>query len=396
MKFFSRQSFEYLLFALHSSAYREIDHQLQALDQRYPGSLDGLCKIFDLNFANATTEGAIVPDIFLIHGRPCFDIHVRVDTDRVRCAHKCEQVKVRLVPQAAALGEQRGNSNHLVVGLVSGKTRQSFIVPLPLVLQSFEDRVAKPGTFQVYQHTLIRQQAEVAVATPATVQTFENYVKDAAEYVGLTSRTWQQRAMEHQGSARRGSPLLFHRALRGERFEVHSHEHIVLRAGLTRAQALRIEEVEVEKRTLNDLHPSGLNMIPGGEAGLRFLAKMTKRPKASIKLEEIDDLLEAVVNQSLRQPGLRVKGALSNAKLSALWQADIEFRIKAMTNQLCRLSYRQIRNARIWDAAEWSIEKIRDSLDGMDGRKLSLSQLESLLDGKTYASIPHVLMPIDV
>lgn len=394
MKFFSRKSFEHLLFALHPSTYGEIDHQLQELERRYPTSIAGLCTVFDLNFSNATTEGAIVPDSALIHGRPCFDIHVQVHTDRVSGAHKCEQVKVELVPQDAALGKQRGNSNHLVVSLVSGKTRQCFTVPLPLVLKSFEARVAKPGTFQVYQHTLIRQSSSVAVATPTTAPTFEVYMAGAGEYVGITSRTWQKRAMEHQSSAQRGSQLLFHRALRGERFVVHAHEHIVLRAGLTRAQALRVEEVEVEERTLHTLHPCGLNMIPGGEAGLRFLATMTKRPKESVQIDEIDDLLESVVNESLRQPGLNLKRTHTNPKLAALWQKDIGFRIRTMTGQARRMSYNQICSARILEASGWPIQKIHERLNGKDGREFSVSQLESLLSGKTYESIPHVMIPL--
>ena len=172
-----------------------------------------------------------------------------------------------------------------------------------------------------------------------------------------------------------------------------AHEHIVLRAGLSRAQALRIEEVEVEERTLHYTHPNGLNMIPGGDAGLRFLSSMTKRPASSIGLETIDDLLEAEVNRSLRQPGLQIKGAQPNSKLAALWKTNLDFRIRVMTGSDSRLSYSQICNARLWHASGWSIDKIWASLNGMDGRVVSHDQLQRLLDGKSYQSIPHVLIP---
>lgn len=403
MQFFSRKSFEHLLFPLHTTAYREIERQLQALEQRYPGTIKSLCTVFDLNFANATTEGAVIPIGAVPVDHPAFDIHVEVETDLVKLAHDCERVKVWLVPQTAQRAGEQADSNHLILGLRTGNIHQSFIVPLPLVLKTFEARVSKPNTFQVYQHTLIRQPSFVAVALPSMAPTPESYVAGAAEYVGITSRTWQKRAEEHQRAARRGSMLLFHRGLREELFAVNAHEHIVLRAGLTRAQALRIEEVEVEKRTLREVHPNGLNMIPGGEAGLRFLSRMTKQPCNRIPIDDIDGLLETVVNQSLRQPGLSIapsamgKGVetlQTNLKLAALWQDDIRFRIKAMTNSARRLSYQQICSARIWDAAGWAMEKIHAHIHGMDGRACCLSQLQQLLVGKTYASIPHVLIPI--
>lgn len=389
MKLFSSKAFEHLLFPLHRSAYLEIDRQLQAFEQHYPGSLAGLCKIFDLNFANPTSEGALVPQSALVRDCPTFDIHVRVDESRMHRLRKCNQVGVQLLRQPAEMGDQRGNCNHLIVGLRADEVQQNFIVPLPLVLQALEARVCKPATYQVYQHTLIRKKG----SAPTTVA---DYLDGAGQYVGITGRTWQQRALEHQYAARRGSYLLFHRALREELFEVFAHEHIVLRAGLGRAQALQIEEVEVEERTLHYMHPNGLNMIPGGEAGLRFLSSMTKRPASTINLETIDDLLEAEVNRSLRQPGLTglpTNGCNSNPKLAALWKTNLDYRIRAMTGSDSRLSYRQICNARLWHACGWPLDKIWANLNGMDGRVVSHDQLQRLLDGKSYQSIPHVLIP---
>jgi hypothetical protein len=385
VKLFSEKAFEHLLFVLHSSIYREIERQLQAFEQRYPRSMAGLCKIYDLNFANATSQGSVIPDDALVHGCPAFDVHVHVDKSEMKGLRKCDRVTVQLLPQSPALGDQRANSNHLIVFIKTGQVQQSFIVPLPLVLMAFEARVCKPNTYQVYEHTLIRKKD-----TAMTTQT--EYVDGAGQYVGITSRTWQRRAKEHEYAAKRGSHLLFHRALRGELFGVLTHEHIVLRAGLSRGDALRIEEVEVEQRTLRDVYPNGLNMIPGGEAGLRFLSSMTKRPASSIRLDEIDDLLEEEVNRSLRQPGLGIKGDHTNEKLAELWETNIEFRIKAITGHANRLSYKQIRNARIWHASGWPIDKILARLNEMDDRVVTLEQLQRLLDGKTYQSIPHVLI----
>ena len=390
MKFVCRKSFEHLLFALHPRVYPEIESNLQAYERRYEGSLEALCQAYELNFTNASMEGAINPNTFNEHDRPAFDVHVEIDETRIRAAHKCERFIVRMMRTVHESG--LGNSNHLVVNLTSKKNTQSFIVPLPLVMKAFETRVCEPKTFQVYQHTLTRKESANQKSFFNMEQAVSKYMEGAAEYVGITSRTWQQRAKEHEYAAGRNSMLLFHRALRGELFAVHTHEHIVLRAGLTRAQALRIEEVEVEARTLHGLHPNGLNMIPGGEAGLRFLSKMLKQPSTSIKVDDIDGLLEMAVNQSLRQPCLSEKGAHTNAKLVKLWEQDISYRIKAMTNQQRRLSYRQICNARIWDAAGWPIEKIHERINGMDERAVSIEQVERLLAGKSFETIPHVLI----
>ena len=394
MKLFSPKAFEHLLFLLHRSAYLEIERQLQALEQHYPGTLAGLCKIYDLNFSNPTSEGAPIAQSALVHGCPAFDIYVRVDESKMHRLRKCDRVSVQLHRQPASTGDQRTNSNHLIVGLKTDKVQQNFIVPLPLVLQAFEARVCRPAMYQVYEHTLIAKKG-------ATATSLADYVDGAGQYVGITGRTWQQRALEHQYAARRGSYLLFHRALRSELFEVFAHEHIVLRAGLSRAQALRIEEVEVEERTLHCTHPNGLNMIPGGEAGLRFLASMTRRPASSIGLETVDDLLEAEVNRSLRQPGLAglpglsVNGCNSNPKLAALWKTNLDFRIRVMTGSDSRLSYSQICNARLWHACGWPLDKIWASLNGMDGRVVSYEQLQRLIDGKSYQSIPHVLIAFE-
>lgn len=392
MKYFSPKAFEHLLFKLHNSAYRQIDLKLQEIEGAYPGTLKGLCTIFDLNFSNASSQGALIPPSAMVPGRPSFDVNVRIDESVIRQVAKCDGCRVDLVRQPADLGDQRANSNHLVLGLKSDTVQQCFIVPLPLVLQAFEERVCKPNTYQVYQHNLIRKQPPRADGSVPMAQTLASYMEGTGMYVGITSRTWQQRFTEHLHAARRGSLLRFHQGLAGNLFDVHAHEHIVLRAGLNRPQALHIEEVEVEERTLHATHPNGLNMIPGGEAGLRFLSTMTKRSPQSIRIDEVDTLLERVINRGL--PGAQKERLCqpTNSKMSALWQKDTDFRISAITNQSRRMSHQQIIMARIWFMAGWLIEKIHEMLQGIDGRTVSLKQVKNLLEGKTYTSIPY-LMP---
>ena len=81
-----------------------------------------------------------------------------------------------------------------------------------------------------------------------------------------------------------------------------------------------------------------------------------------------------------------------NAEIRRLWAEDIDFRIKATTGQQNRFSFRQIQAARIWYASGWTKEKIFDTLQRLDSKKISMDQLERLLKGETYASIPDVLI----
>jgi hypothetical protein len=388
MKFFSSKAFEHLLFELHGSVYASLERCFEEIEAQHPGGMAQLCHLYALNAHHPTTQGTVIPDEIAARGRPLFDVYIILHETQMHKVRKHRDVPVRLMPQVAEMGERRGHGNHLVVVLQGARQVQSFIVPLALVCRAYEEKVCRPGRYQVYEHALIREQGAVAGSMQA-------YLAGAGHYVGITRRTWQARAAEHVQAARRGSYLRFHRALREEFFAIHAHEHVVLRAGLTEAQAMHIEEVEVDQRTLHPLHPNGLNMIPGGEAGLRFLASMTKRPVKALDADATHVLLEQVIHQSLRQAKSLSRGASSNAKLAQLWQSDLQFRIKAITNSTQRLSYAQILHARIWHASGWSLEKITQQLQHIDTRRVTLPQLQRLLSGETYDSIPHVMVDME-
>ena len=76
---------------------------------------------------------------------------------------------------------------------------------------------------------------------------------------------------------RNGSYYRFHRCLRNEFFEIGAIDHIIDRAGITENEAMEIEEKNVEKQSLYPIFPKGLNMIPGGKAGFKFLHEYAKR-----------------------------------------------------------------------------------------------------------------------
>jgi hypothetical protein len=110
-----------------------------------------------------------------------------------------------------------------------------------------------------------------------------------------------KRFNEHvQQAMRDESPLLFHRTLRagvaGRMHQLHgfaagqptestsphimvANHHVVCAAGLSEDKALEGEEYLVEKYSFRK--PVGLNMIPGGKAGIAYL----HRPEGSSQFE---------------------------------------------------------------------------------------------------------------
>lgn len=88
-------------------------------------------------------------------------------------------------------------------------------------------------------------------------------------YVGVTRKTWASRWKEHLCSARSGSPYDFHEAIR--QFEGrYNSMHSVLAVCHSWEEAMKWEEEFVARQSLR---PKGLNMIPGGHAGIAFAAK---------------------------------------------------------------------------------------------------------------------------
>jgi hypothetical protein len=301
--------------------------------------------------------------------------------------------------------EFRGS--HLIVGFHQGKTLHSFISPLGYLLGFDEKKILQEGSYQLYSHTIMSPDNQVIInrqleaiskdsdySNTSSVQQF--YQKNSLLYVGITRQTWQERYRQHCRDMGRGSNLLFHRALRGEFCTIGCIEHIVERAGLTVKQAFEIEEKEVEKRSLHSLYPNGLNMIPGGYAGLKCIHHyatrtgytMTGEPTAENSESVLVDVQCHLLKKQLKTDDI----ARANAEIARLWAEDMGFRIKATTGQQNRFSFRQIQAARTWHASGWPPEKIFECLQKMDSKEIGMDQLDRLLRGETYASIPDVLI----
>jgi len=137
-------------------------------------------------------------------------------------------------------------------------------------------------------------------------------------------------------------------------------------------------------------------MIPGGLAGLKYVHHYATRTGYALKEKLTADNIEAILVEVQRHTLSKNFNSTDiqrvNAEIARLWAEDINYRIKVTTGRHNRFSYHQIQSARVWYACGWDNEKILENLRKMDAKDIGLDQLQRLLRGETYASIPDVLI----
>lgn len=383
---FSRQAFEHLLFPLHGLVYRGLKRAFLDFAFENPEGARALLEVGQAMAGCPTDQGIRITPI-QAHHAPHFDIRIDITTRSLDALHRSTSYKTLYVDHAYFGVNGRPLPCQLIVKVHCGDDSETYMVPLAYVMKGMERRVCRPGAYQLYRHGLIEQ-----TDRSSCIASLTDAQRELHSYIGITRRSWQRRYAEHRNAANRGSHLRFHRALRGELFPLHHREHEIVRAGLTEDQALTLEEHEVELHSLAPM-PGGLNMIPGGRAGIRYLRAATGKDDRRLRdADRIESVLEDCVAANLRQ-GDEQGGELS--KLAELWRTDLQYRIKAMTTQHNRISYAEIRAARVYHASGWALEKIRDRLNTLrDGhqRMLSEAQVQHLVSGRTYSTIPHVMV----
>ena len=142
------------------------------------------------------------------------------------------------------------NGEKLAVGL------KALHIPLKFLFKT----TGKLEGHQLYCHTVPK--GEYSYHTESAQQ----YISDGrySSYIGLTGRGWVRRNQEHMRDAIRGSHYRCHQALRN----YTTSDSYLLAAGLSKDEANDLEEKWVDEYTL---FPRGLNMIPGGRKGIKYL-----------------------------------------------------------------------------------------------------------------------------
>lgn len=228
---------------------------------------------------------------------------------------------------------------HFVLKLKLTETIYSaVIVPLGYLLKMSEEDLTAENTNQLYEHSFLSKKS-IAKAHRASRNAALRSLKGlqpagsidpsdrAYKYIGLTSRTWQERYDEHMRASLNGSNTLFHKALRKEGFTSDyggMQEHVVIRAGLSDEWVNRLEEDFVAKNSFVQNTKFGLNMIPGGKAGFAYLKSMDYQGGGGGRKRATGETLEHLETDLSPLSGLGIsalingdKAVLSNASKSA-------------------------------------------------------------------------------
>lgn len=253
-------------------------------------------------------------------------------------------------------------------------SRRVISVPLQCVIRNWGD-AAKDH--MIYEH-------DITPMDHAQDELGEKF--KTAKYIGLTSRNWQTRYREHQRDALTGSELLFHTTLasvfpEGGVSQVGMGVFEVVRRGLcltseleyvnlTYDEAMQVEEKLVERT----LHPAGLNMIPGGFAGIKLLHKLgfLSRAKATV-----DERNLAVANYLHQLPRQRNPATW----ISERWQKD-EYYEQVVLSRPNTLSKEQVQQIRKF-GKDWKFDaQVIARLSGASER-----QVRDVLSGKYYSRV---------
>jgi hypothetical protein len=231
---------------------------------------------------------------------------------------------------------------------------ESLIMPFQCLLKGWGDVM---DGYQCYTHKAARG---------------EHNMKNV--YAGITKRGWQERFDEHLSSARNGGNGLFHKHLREDFLENSEDKfisHHLLMVNATFEEAMKWEEEFVDRWTLA---PKGLNMIPGGFEGIKFLHKHAVFVPRNPTEKQLDD---AKAEFFKRHPRV----GFENPAISECWKSD-EYYEKAICGRENSLSPNQVRWIRALHEDGLSDHEIM-----LKVRARNEKQVSRVITGQTYSRI---------
>jgi hypothetical protein len=201
-----------------------------------------------------------------------------------------------------------------------------------------------------------------------------SYPNDGFFYVGVTTRSWQKRWMEHRRAMESGSPLLFHRTLREQLAAKRvTYIHHKVMAVTDDLEALYATEQYLVEGHWPDTRR--LNMIPGGKSGLKYLRENGMLPERVVPLpDERDRLVEGWLKAHPRK-------GLPAPWVSDKWKDD-DWAIAQICGRDGRLSVEQVRAIRQL-ANSCPAEVIAARIGARN-----TEQVQRVIDGETYTRIP--------
>lgn len=227
------------------------------------------------------------------------------------------------------------------------------------------------GAYSVYLHALLADDGTEFV------------------YYGITKRGWNIRFAEHTKAAvAEKSYRLFPRKL-NELIEARVGQisgnidnkpklaglvSALVGVGLSEDSAMDIEEYLVEKYSLSSRHPNGLNMIPGGRAGIAALHTLSGTTKEPVETEDrelaLDQYLKGHPQMGIPKPGVAEK-----------WN-DPNYAEAVICGRENRLGADQVRRIRYLAALGATAGQIKEEVGAIDE-----GQIQRVLAGRTYSRI---------
>ena len=331
------------------SLMRELDDYLRYLNEMYrapEGSLIDRLVQRNINSSNLEYSARLLR--YDMDVGQHFDKRTKKVSHEVKEYFRCEELKRSESDQRIVI--------HFHYTLEDG-TEWTFSVPLQVLLKGWGD--VEKG-FQCYCHSLSNG---VGPKEAGFRQIF---------YAGISSRNWLRRLDEHLYEVRHGSKKLFHRVWRDSLAlgkVTYFSELIAL--NFTFEDALNWEEWFVDNFSLS---PKGLNMIPGGKKGLKFLHehKLTTSPVVSLEEREraIDEYLK-------RNP----RAGVANPLISDLWKND-DYYLAVIGSREKSLSPEQVRQIRELTPTGMTPRQIMDKVGALNER-----QVINVMTGKTYGRV---------
>lgn len=214
--------------------------------------------------------------------------------------------------------------------------------------QAFKRATAQEGVHSLYEHSWEMDDVP-------------------SKYFGITSRPWYTRFQEHFNAAKNGSPYLFHASMRH-----HSGKKLYTRVMATDMSCSKAMENEEMMVRAMGLYPLGLNMIPGGAAGIRYLSTLR------VNLHSSEFRAEAIAEQ-MNRPSNEGR---PNPLAAARWESDPDYVARVICGHSGRLTVEQVRSIRLMGIASRSPEEIQT----LSGAR-NLDQVKRVLADRTYSRI---------
>lgn len=250
-------------------------------------------------------------------------------------------------------------SVNCIVATQDGQKQSEVSVPLWYI--SGANKQSYDNHYQIYSHTFFFEDDErggwVEIEGPTM-------------YIGVTKRGWRTRWQEHYRAAKSGSHYKFHEMIR-------KHPNAIAHHGVvgivpTEAMAMAAEELSVQELSL---FPKGLNMIPGGYAGMKYLHRIGAVGKG--ERVSPDDKHE-IINRFFETASRR---GLPNPLASLNWQ-NPEYAEKVICAGDDRLKPEQIRTARFLATVGKTSPEIANEIGARN-----VAQVDRLLAGSTYSRV---------